>query len=93
MTFATLHLLIIGIIVVACIVAALYAIGQCNGRFGLKSRFNNAFAQIDVQLMSYNTKHETFPSSFIADMFQFGQAELFQIDNAEEKQAPKVSFT
>jgi len=44
-------------------------------------------------VMSYNTVRETFPTSVIAGLFQFAPAELFQIDNPEEKQAPKVSFT
>ena len=44
-------------------------------------------------VMAYNTKRETFPSSVIAGIFQFAPAELFQIDNPEEKQAPKVSFS
>jgi len=44
-------------------------------------------------VISYNTVRETFPTSVIAGLFQFAPAELFQIDNPEEKQAPKVSFT
>ena len=196
-------LTIIGAIVIAALVAALYAVGQYNGLVALKNRFKNAFAQIDVQLkrrydlipnlvetakgyikheretleavtqarnlaqsaggraaanpgdpqamkdlagaeagltgalgrlmvvaeaypdlkanqnmmqlteeltstenkvafarqayndsvMAYNTKRETFPTSVIAGFFQFAPAELFQIENPEEKQAPKVSFT
>ena len=44
-------------------------------------------------VMAYNTKREVFPTNIVAWMFQFGSAELFQIDNPEEKQAPKVSFS
>lgn len=44
-------------------------------------------------VMGYNTKREIFPTSIIAGMFQFAPAELFQIDNPEEKVAPKVSFS
>jgi len=44
-------------------------------------------------VMAYNTKREVFPTSIIAGMFQFAAAELFQIDNPEEKVAPKVSFS
>ena len=43
-------------------------------------------------VMAYNTKREIFPSSLIAGMFNFIAAELFQIDNEAEKQAPKVQF-
>ena len=44
-------------------------------------------------VMSYNTQREVFPTNIIAGMFQFQAAELFQIDNPAEKQAPKVSFS
>lgn len=44
-------------------------------------------------VMSYNTKREVFPTNIIAGMFNFGAAELFQIENAAEKEAPKVSFS
>jgi LemA protein len=44
-------------------------------------------------VMAYNTKREVFPTNIVAGIFQFGPAELFQIENAEEKQAPKVSFS
>ncbi|MBC8095401.1 MAG: LemA family protein [Akkermansiaceae bacterium] len=43
-------------------------------------------------VMAYNTQREIFPSSLIAGTFNFAPAELFVIDKAEEKQAPKVSF-
>src|SRR5208337_2823229 len=43
-------------------------------------------------VMGYNTQRETFPTNMIAGPFNFGPAELFVIEKAEEKQAPKVSF-
>ncbi|MEO6053683.1 MAG: LemA family protein [Chthoniobacterales bacterium] len=43
-------------------------------------------------VMAYNTQREIFPSNIIAGTFNLGPAELFQIENASEKQAPKVSF-
>ncbi|PWU11009.1 MAG: hypothetical protein C5B50_24170 [Verrucomicrobia bacterium] len=43
-------------------------------------------------VMSYNTTRETFPTNLIAGPFNFGPAELFTIEKAEEKEAPKVSF-
>jgi LemA protein len=42
---------------------------------------------------AYNTYRESFPSNVIAGMFNFQQAELFEIDAPAERQAPKVSFT
>jgi LemA protein len=44
-------------------------------------------------VMTYNTARESFPSNIIAGMFQFAPAELFQIENKAEKEAPKVSFS
>ena len=43
-------------------------------------------------VMGYNTQRETFPTNMIAGPFNFGPAELFVIEKAEEKEAPKVSF-
>ena len=44
-------------------------------------------------VMQYNTAREVFPTVVIAGMFNFGPAQLFEIENAAERQAPKVSFT
>jgi len=43
-------------------------------------------------VMAYNTLRETFPTNMIAGPLNFGPAELFVIEKAEEKEAPKVSF-
>ncbi|MDB6026258.1 MAG: LemA family protein [Verrucomicrobiales bacterium] len=40
----------------------------------------------------YNTGRERFPSNLIANTFNFAPAELFVVENAAEKVAPKVSF-
>jgi LemA protein len=44
-------------------------------------------------VMTYNTQREIFPSSLIASTFQFSAAELFAIENEEEREPTKVSFT
>ncbi len=44
-------------------------------------------------VMAYNTKRESFPSNLVAGAFNFGPAELFQIEDPTEKIAPKVSFS
>jgi len=44
-------------------------------------------------VMSYNTTRQTFPNVVFAGMFGFADAQLFQIDDATERNAPKVSFT
>jgi LemA protein len=43
-------------------------------------------------VMAYNTRREVFPTVIIANTFNFAAAELFTIDKAEEKEAPKVAF-
>jgi LemA protein len=44
-------------------------------------------------VMTYNTSRETFPNVIFAGMFGFHPAELFKIDDATERNAPKVQFT
>jgi LemA protein len=45
-------------------------------------------------VMEYNTKRESFPDVMFAGMLGFGGAELLQAtESAEERKAPKVSFT
>jgi len=42
---------------------------------------------------SYNTSRESFPTNILAGMFNFAEAQLFQVDNAAERAAPQVKFT
>ncbi|MBX3745329.1 MAG: LemA family protein [Verrucomicrobiae bacterium] len=44
-------------------------------------------------VMSFNTAREMFPTNVVAGVFNFGPAELFTVERAEERQAPKVSFS
>ena len=41
----------------------------------------------------YNTSRETFPTNLLAGMFNFAEAQLFQVDAAAERSAPQVKFT
>lgn len=41
----------------------------------------------------YNTARESFPTNLLASAFNYNEAELFEIDVAEERQAPDVSFS
>lgn len=43
-------------------------------------------------VMNYNNAREVFPSNIIAGMFNFAAAALLEIENAEERNTPKVSF-
>jgi LemA protein len=42
--------------------------------------------------MVYNTQREVFPSSVIAGTFNFTAAELFAVEEPEQREAMKVSF-
>ena len=44
-------------------------------------------------VMAYNTQREVFPTTVIASMFNFQEANLFEVEQAAEREAPKVSFT
>lgn len=43
-------------------------------------------------VMAYNTQREVFPSNIIAGTFHFTAAELFAIENPEQREPTKVSF-
>lgn len=53
-----------------------------------------AFARqsFNDSVMNYNTAREKFPNVVIANMFSFKEARLFEIDVADEREAPKVEF-
>ena len=41
----------------------------------------------------YNTRRETFPAVMFADMLGFEEANLFEVEVPEERDAPKISFS
>jgi LemA protein len=43
-------------------------------------------------VMGYNTYREKFPASMIAGTFNFGEAEYFEIEEPEQREAPSVQF-
>lgn len=43
-------------------------------------------------VMRYNTGRETFPTVILAGMFNFQEATLFEIEEVQQREAPKVSF-
>ncbi len=44
------------------------------------------------QVQQFNTKIESVPTNIIANMFNFKQAEFFEIEVAAEREAPQVKF-
>ena len=51
------------------------------------------FVQLDLSSNDYNTAREVFPAALFAGAFGFTAAQLFEIEVAAEREAPKVSFT
>jgi len=44
------------------------------------------------QVLFFNNKIQMFPSNVVAGMFSFSKRDFFQVEGAEERQVPKVSF-
>ena len=44
-------------------------------------------------VLFFNNKIQMFPSNLIANMFSFNEEEFFEIEDAAEREAPKVQFT
>ena len=44
------------------------------------------------QVLFFNNKIQMFPSNIIANMFNFIEREFFEIEDAAEREVPKVSF-
>jgi LemA protein len=43
-------------------------------------------------VQEYNTRQEVFPTNLVASMLGFQRAEFFEIDDATQREAPKVKF-
>ena len=44
------------------------------------------------QVLFFNNKIQMFPSNIIANSFNFGKRDFFEIENAAERNVPKVNF-
>jgi len=44
-------------------------------------------------VMTYNTAREVFPANIVAGTFNFAEAQLFEVQEEAQREAPKVSFT
>jgi LemA protein len=51
-----------------------------------RQHFNDVVAR-------YEEARQTFPSSVVAGMFQFERRDYFKVDDAAEREAPRVKFT
>ncbi len=43
-------------------------------------------------VMTYNTTRESFPTNLVAGVFNFNAAQLFELTDESQREAPKVSF-
>ena len=59
---------------------------ETENRIQASRRFYNA------NVRDYNNRCEMFPTSLMASMFSFQQAEFFEIESAVERLSPRVSF-
>jgi LemA protein len=62
-------------------------IASTENKIGFARQFYND------TVMRYNIKRETVPSSFVAGMFNFKEEKMFEIENAGDREVPKVSFS
>jgi len=46
----------------------------------------------NTNVRDYNTRREIFPTNLMANMFNFKRRELFELDDVNEREVPKVSF-
>jgi len=44
------------------------------------------------QVLFFNNKIQMFPSNIVANMFNFGKRDFFEIEAAAEREVPKVNF-
>ncbi|MFH1066503.1 MAG: LemA family protein [bacterium] len=58
-----------------------------------ENRVSFARQAYNDSVLSFNNAREVFPNNLITGMFNFQAAELFEIEEPAERQAPKVSFT
>ncbi len=82
-------------------VAEAYPDLKANQNFiQLQTELANIEEQIQLARRYYNavvrdlnTKIESVPSNFVANMFNIGRREYFELDSTEERKAPQVSFS
>jgi LemA protein len=60
---------------------------------GTENRIAFSRQNYNDQVLFFNNKIQMFPSNMVAGMFNFTKRDFFQIENAAEKEVPKVSFS
>lgn len=62
-------------------------LASTENKIGFSRQFYND------QVLGFNNKIQMFPSNIIAGMFNFKEAEFFEIEDAAERAVPKVDFS
>jgi len=58
-----------------------------------ENRISFARQSYNDQVLFFNNKTQMFPSNIVANMFNFSKRDFFELENAAEREVPKVSFT
>jgi len=59
---------------------------------GIESKIAYARQFYNDTILSYNNAQQVFPSSIIANMFNFKPREYFEVEEAGKREVPKVGF-
>ena len=76
----------------ASAVLAYFVLHAKTGQYGSEAKVAFARQAYNDAVMNYNTDRESFPANIISGMFHFAEAQLFEIQQPEHREAPKVSF-
>jgi LemA protein len=57
-----------------------------------ENRISFARQSYNDQVLFFNNKIQMFPSNVVANMFSFNKRDFFELENAAEREVPKVSF-
>ena len=63
-----------------------------NSLSEIEGAVQNARRYYNAVVRDYNTKVEQFPSVVVANAFRFQKEEFFEVDEIDQREAPKVSF-
>jgi LemA protein len=57
-----------------------------------ENRISFARQSYNDQVLFFNNKIQMFPSNVVANIFNFGKRDFFELETAAEREVPKVSF-
>jgi len=60
---------------------------------GTENKISFARQSYNDQVLFFNNKIQMFPSNIVANMFNFGKRDFFEIEEVGEREVPNVSFS